>query len=157
LAIAAQGTEQDTVDAAVDPDDARAITSDGADFCDLMSDLVGGFERRTGIRTALVVSRSWPAAAPPGITVNLYRIAREALQNAARHSRAKHVSVKLGSLASGKLSMTVTDYGCGFDRSATTVGMGTIEMTERAVLMGGDLWIDTFPGFGTSVHVRVPR
>lgn len=156
MAIAAQGTEQDTVDAVVDPEDARPANSEDADFCDLMSDLVGGFERRTGIRAALVFSRSWPDAAPPGIAANLYRIAREALQNAARHSGAKHVSVKLGS-TSGKLSMTVTDYGCGFDRKTMTAGTGTIEMTERAVLMGGDLWIDSFPGFGTSVHVRVPR
>ena len=89
--------------------------------------------------------------------MNLYRVAQEALQNAARHSGARRVTVKLRSIASGKLAMTVTDYGRGYDRDATSAGMGTVGMQERAVLIGAELWIDTFPGYGTSVHVTLPR
>lgn len=127
------------------------------DFRGSMAALVHDFERRTGILATLVVHPGWPAATRPGATMNLYRVAQEALQNAARHSGARRVTVKLRSIASGKLAMTVTDYGRGYDRDATSAGMGTVGMQERAVLIGAELWIDTFPGYGTSVHVTLPR
>ncbi len=129
----------------------------GGDFRGSMVALVSDFERRTGIPATVVFHPSWPRATRPGATMNLYRIAQEALQNVARHSGAKRVSVKLRSLAGGNLSMTVADYGRGFDREATSAGMGTVGMRERAVLIGAELWIDTFPGYGTSVHVTFPR
>jgi two-component system sensor histidine kinase UhpB len=122
-----------------------------------LSTLLSGFERRTGIASTVVVQRGWPVRTRPAAAFHLYRIAEEALVNAGRHSGAKEVRITLRPVAGDELSMTITDYGRGFDQGATVAGMGTVGMRERAVLIGARLWIDSFPGFGTSVHVTVPR
>jgi two-component system sensor histidine kinase UhpB len=127
------------------------------DLRDGLSTLIRGFERRTGIPAVLTVQPGWPARTRPAAAFNLYRVAEEALVNVARHSGAKQVRITLRPAAGDELCMTVTDYGRGYDKEATAAGMGTIGMKERAVLIGARLWIDTFPGFGTSVHVTLPR
>ena len=53
--------------------------------------------------------------------------------------------------------MSVADYGRGFDQDTIAAGMGTLGMRERAVLIGGRLWIEAFPGIGTTVQVTLPR
>jgi two-component system sensor histidine kinase UhpB len=122
-----------------------------------LSTLLSGFERRTGIMSTLVVHPAWPERTRPAAGLNLYRIAEEALVNAARHSGAKQVRLTLRPVAGEELCMTITDYGRGFDDDTVVPGMGTVGMRERAVLIGARLWIDSFAGYGTSVHVIMPR
>ena len=119
--------------------------------------LVTDFESRTGIAASLSVQQAWPQRAKPGAAVNLFRIAEEALVNAGRHSGTKRVAVKLSAGRNGELAMTVSDYGRGFDRGVIAPGVGTLGMQERAVLLGARLWIDSYPGYGTSVRVTMPR
>jgi two-component system sensor histidine kinase UhpB len=126
------------------------------DFREALATLIRDFERRTGIASSLVVHPGWPAHIRPAAAFNLYRIAEEALANAARHSGAMRVSVRLRRLPGNDLSMSITDYGRGFDDRETAPGMGTLGMKERAVLIGARLWLDSFPGYGTSVHVVAP-
>jgi signal transduction histidine kinase len=95
---------------------------------------------------------------PPERAVQLYLIAQEALSNVVRHARARRVSVRLD-FDADLLRLTVKDDGCGF--SPETVlgerrGMGLNNMRERAVLLGGQLHIDSRPGGGTCVQVEVP-
>jgi two-component system sensor histidine kinase UhpB len=127
------------------------------DLRDGLLTLLISFERRTGIETSLIVKPGWPAHTRPAAGLQLYRIAEEALMNAGRHSGAKRVRVTLNPVGDDELCMSVTDYGRGFDETTIAAGMGTLGMRERAVLIGARLWIDAFPGFGTTVQVTLPR
>jgi len=86
----------------------------------------------------------------------IYRIAQEALHNLVKHSRAKHASLRLRSDRDA-LTMEVADDGEGFDPSRSYPGhFGLPSMRERAESGGGELQIESRPGEGTTVRVRVP-
>jgi signal transduction histidine kinase len=96
----------------------------------------------------------------PGIRVSparaeaLVRIACEAITNAARHSGAAKVTLRLerdGSL----VRMRVADRGCGFDTAVPGTGFGLISMRDRARSVGGELRICSAPGRGSEVEVSV--
>jgi signal transduction histidine kinase len=95
----------------------------------------------------------------PEIEITLYRIAQEALNNVSKHAQAKGVGVILERRES-TLSLIIEDDGCGFDTSEpkTTDGkkLGLIGMRERAALVGGSVEIESQPGEGTTVVVRIP-
>jgi signal transduction histidine kinase len=78
----------------------------------------------------------------------------EALQNACRHARAS-VAIRLWSEDS-VLRFEVADTGPGFDPSAQFPGIGLQNMRDRIAAIGGILWIDSFPGRGTTVSGAVP-
>lgn len=90
----------------------------------------------------------------------IYRIAREALANAAKHADATHVDISLGALED-ELVLTIEDDGRGFDerqpsgRSAAT-RFGILGMRERAESLGGDLRVLSTRGAGTRVEARLP-
>jgi len=97
----------------------------------------------------------------PQIEITLYRIIQEALFNAARHARARQVSVLL-ECREDTLVAIVEDDGQGFDvdsvlRSEMRYRLGLYGMEERATLVGGRLTIESLPESGTSVFVEVPR
>ena len=90
-----------------------------------------------------------------------FRVAQEALTNAARHARARKVAVRLR-IAGGNLELAVEDDGCGFDqeavrrRPANRSSLGLISMKERAALAGGRLEIESLHGRGTKVRAVFP-
>jgi signal transduction histidine kinase/ligand-binding sensor domain-containing protein len=88
---------------------------------------------------------------------DLFRIAQEALVNAVKHAKAKHIVVSLCYEEQG-VRLTVKDDGCGFDPQnapgAQAGHFGLIGMRERARRMG-DLTIESAPGLGTTVELRV--
>jgi len=90
----------------------------------------------------------------PTRTEALVRIACEAIANAARHSGAKTVTLRLerdGSL----VRLRVADSGCGFDTAVPDSGFGLVGMHERARAVGGDLRICSAPGRGSEVNFAV--
>ena len=97
----------------------------------------------------------------PEIETACFRIAQEALTNAARHARAKRVTVELRREGEA-LALTVRDDGCGFDagamrrQAAAGASFGLLGMQERATLAGGELEIESAPGRGTTVSARLP-
>jgi signal transduction histidine kinase len=93
---------------------------------------------------------------PHDITLCLFRVVQEALQNALKHSAAKAISVHLGGSAEG-LAVTVVDDGVGFDPGAVaSKGLGLVSMGERLDMVGGTLKIHSRPGGGTRLEVGVP-
>jgi signal transduction histidine kinase len=98
---------------------------------------------------------------PPLIESALYRIVQEALTNAARYAHAQHISVLLEK-RSDQISAIVEDDGRGFDVAVTqslataNQRLGLYGMHERAALLGGAVTIESRPGGGTSVFVRIP-
>jgi two-component system sensor histidine kinase UhpB len=84
----------------------------------------------------------------------VYRIAQEALTNASRHSGASGIEVRL--LREGeKVRLEVSDNGEGFAFEQAQGGLGLPGMRERAMLVGGDLVIESRPGLGTTVRLEV--
>lgn len=88
---------------------------------------------------------------------HLFRIAQEALQNAAKHSRAHHIDVTLN-LNNTDLILTIRDDGNGFDlRSNSGSGLGLHTMAYRASILGGQLHIQSSENAGTVVRCIIPR
>ncbi len=86
----------------------------------------------------------------------VYRVAQEALSNAGRHSGASRVDVQLGQREDGGVALEVTDDGRGFAFDEAEGGLGIAGMRERALLIGGELTIESRPGRGTTVRLTVP-
>jgi PAS domain S-box-containing protein len=95
------------------------------------------------------------------IATTVYRVVQEALVNVAKHAEATRVGVVLEA-HSDQLTVIVEDDGKGFeaDRDRGVKGgtkrLGLLGMRERASLIGGDLEIESAPGNGTTVYLRVP-
>jgi two-component system sensor histidine kinase UhpB len=85
----------------------------------------------------------------------IYRVAQEALSNATRHSGADRVSVALREHGRG-VELEVADDGRGFAFERSESGLGIAGMRERALLVGGELTIESRPGAGTTVRLSVP-
>ena len=98
---------------------------------------------------------------PPEIEITIYRIVQEALTNVVKHAEARHVSVILNH-RDHQVSAIVEDNGDGFNVEATLNGpagerrLGLLGMQERAELVGGRLEIESAPGAGTTIIVRIP-
>jgi len=93
----------------------------------------------------------------PEIETSLYRIVQEALTNVARHAQARSVSVLLQA-RDGQIVATVEDDGKGFDPAQVQAKgrLGLFGMQERAAMLGGSLNIESAPGRGTTVFVKIP-
>jgi signal transduction histidine kinase len=95
-------------------------------------------------------------ALPPDVEHSIYRIAQEAITNAANHARAKTLTLKLEYIE-GKVSLFVHDDGIGFDieNSNKSRHFGLTGMQERAGLIGGELRVTSSPGSGTTIRLVV--
>lgn len=98
-----------------------------------------------------------PPAVPEEISLCLFRILQEALQNAVKHSGARHIDVDLRGAPDG-IHLNVRDAGLGFDPEAmvNNRGLGLVSMQERVNLVKGTFSIDSQPGRGTRIIVRLP-
>jgi PAS domain S-box-containing protein len=98
-----------------------------------------------------------PRTVPKEISLCLFRILQEALQNAVKYSGVRHFSVKLEG-TSAEVKLTISDNGAGFDQQSALSGrgLGLISMRERIHLVKGELSITSQPAGGTTVYARVP-
>ena len=98
-----------------------------------------------------------PSALSAEISLCLFRIIQEALHNAARHSGAKRVEVRLLK-AADRIHLTLSDSGKGFDIAALAggQGMGLASMRERIRLVHGKITIQSGPSIGTCIQAWVP-
>jgi signal transduction histidine kinase len=118
--------------------------------------LVEGFATRTGIEVDF--QSNYSGRLPDDTETHLFRIAQEALTNAARHSGAKHMQVKLESTGKAIL-LRIQDDGRGLPKvpvARTPAPMGMIGMRARARSAGGDVAVRSSPGGGVLIEVRVP-
>ncbi|HJY75973.1 MAG TPA: PAS domain S-box protein [Burkholderiales bacterium] len=113
------------------------------------------YAQRTGIRVAVEAGEAGTGLRPEA-AVALFRIAQEALNNAAKHSSAKRITVGLEEKGD-ELVLSVVDDGKGFDPAAAPRGRwGMTTMRERAEAAGGSLFVDSSVGEGTTVRAAVP-
>ncbi len=87
----------------------------------------------------------------------LYRIVQEALRNIIKHSGARRATVELNG-GKDAVDLHIVDDGAGFDARLADGkgGLGLVSMRERLRLVGGTIAIDSRPGAGTRIDVRVP-
>ncbi|HKQ73243.1 MAG TPA: sensor histidine kinase [Blastocatellia bacterium] len=96
---------------------------------------------------------------PPGAQEAIFRIAQEGLNNIARHTRATNVRLGLHQQIDGEtpvLLLTLRDDGAGFDPGQSNLGMGLANIKLRAAEIGGTVELESAPGQGASLTVRIP-
>ncbi len=117
------------------------------------------FTERTGVET-VVEGREPDPRLGQAAEIGLFRIAQEALTNAAKHAHAKLVVVRYEQ-DRDMVRLMIADDGVGFDASSyrsneQRAGWGLIGMQERAAAIGGHLRIESASGAGTRVLVEIP-
>jgi signal transduction histidine kinase len=111
------------------------------------------FEKQTGI--AIQFEKSGTGRdLDRGVTIHLYRVLQEALNNVAKHAKCRRASVRLRYLPESVV-LEVEDEGVGFDASEGR-GMGLISMRERAELVNGRLEIEGRGREGATIRLSVP-
>ncbi len=125
------------------------ISSAAASFCRELSDKHGV---QIDLRTENI-----PNKLSQEVSLCLFRILQEALQNAIKHSGSRSFAVRFTG-ASNEIELSVRDSGVGFnaEEAMKEHGLGLISMRERLKLVRGRLSIDSQPGVGTTVRARVP-
>jgi len=122
-----------------------------------LANYVQDWSARVGIPARLHSSGLMDDRLPADVETALYRIAQEALTNVAKHAGASGVEVILERRADSVV-LIVEDDGVGFEpasRETATEGFGLLGMRERASLVGAALEIESSPGNGTAVFVRM--
>jgi signal transduction histidine kinase len=90
------------------------------------------------------------------VTIAVFRIVQEALNNAVRHAQASHICVTLRN-TQGKIYIEVRDNGTGVNHNQSSDGQGLINMHTRARLIGADLSIENAKdSAGTLISIQVP-
>jgi PAS domain S-box-containing protein len=114
------------------------------------------FSERNGVQIDLECD-AIPRTVPGEISLCLFRVLQEALQNASKHSGSQQyqVSIKCGV---NEIDLTVSDSGIGFDPQQATQGkgLGITSMRERLKLVAGELYIEPRSPNGVMVRARVP-
>lgn len=95
------------------------------------------------------------------LKITIFRLVQEALNNIASYAKANHVSVELHREAgevpdAGRISLVIKDDGVGFDPARQTGGTGILGMRERTIAAGGEFSLDSAPGQGVSISIRLP-
>ncbi len=139
----------------------KSFEVDAERLLGFISDTVERFRRETGIAAEFVSELERVELAQKGCR-ELARIVQESLVNVRKHSGAHHVLVRLAQRA-GNLQLTVEDDGKGFPFTGRlshaeleTTGKGPAVIRERVRLLAGELAIESTPGHGARLEVRIP-
>jgi signal transduction histidine kinase len=137
----------------------RPTVLDDLGLVEALSDYAENWSKHFKMKIQFEARGMQEARLEPEIETVLYRMTQEALNNVAKHSKAKNVALALAR-NKGEVSLTVADDGVGFDTKQPfgtgTKGLGLVGMRERAALGGGSVTISSTPGRGTKVQVRLP-
>ena len=121
---------------------------------------VKGFCREFSERQHLEIdfkNHDVPASLPRNVSLCIFRVLQEALNNSAKHSGAQSFAVRLWGTPD-EVCLSVSDSGAGFDSEAVkeSLGLGLVTMEERLALVNGTFYIDSHPNLGTTIYARVP-
>jgi signal transduction histidine kinase len=122
-------------------------------LADAIEERLSLVERRVGIEANCAIDPDLEL--DEATEAALYRVILEALNNTLRHAEASQVDVQLHRAPDG-LALFVIDDGRGFDPEDRLPGMGLNSVRERAAQLGGELHIDSQPGRGTALLLKVP-
>ena len=139
----------------------KSLDVDGRHLPGFLADVVERFQRETGIQARFFSDvQEVPLASK--VCRELARIIQEALVNVRKHSKGQHALVRLG-VRDGSCQLQVEDDGQGFDftgclslKELDDQHKGPVVIRERVHFIGGELTIESKPGHGTRLEVRVP-
>lgn len=135
--------------------DLRPLLLDDLGMLPAIEWLVQNFTQRTGMACELEADEELELHEPYATAV--FRIVQESLVNVAKHSRASTVKVTLD-LAGRQMLLIVKDDGVGFSPAAGRKpnSLGLVGLRERAQLLKGTINVQSQPGRGTTIEVRIP-
>lgn len=119
------------------------------------------WSEQSGVPVQFRCTGPWNGRLPRQVETTLYRVAQEALTNVAKHASASRLGLLLNR-HNDELVVIIEDNGVGFDPDDTRETarsehkLGLVGMKERVQAVGGVLQIESTPGRGTTVFVRVP-
>jgi two-component system, NarL family, sensor histidine kinase UhpB len=132
----------------------RPVALDDLGLAAALRTQVDEFGRRAGLETSLHIPAAGVEDLDADEQIVVYRIVQEGLSNVARHSGARRVRVEV-ERPSGGTVVRLADDGTGFTPSLAAPGLGLKGMRERAVLAGGRFCVESAPGRGTTIELRL--
>ncbi len=127
---------------------------------EILPDMTGDFQQRTGITTKLILKKDgFTNRLPEIVELALYRCLQEALTNITRHSMAGYVYISIQKTAADIIRLTIEDDGIGFNAQSIDKNSGQVGikgMRERIQLLNGKIRITSSPGKGTKISITVP-
>ena len=155
IAIGMKGHVQEVRELIHDP---RPLALDQLGLIGAIEQQVSRFGHESGIAASF--SESGAVTLNPFAEVTVFRVVQECLTNTQKHANASEVAVRLQASGSG-LRATIKDNGSGFDTAnlssaSKEVGMGLLNMRERAELLGGSLAINSAPNEGCEIALVIP-
>lgn len=133
----------------------RPVVLDELGLAGALPGIVADWSRHSGIPAEVVLVHVEQERFDDETESTLYRATQEGLTNVVKHARARRVDVTLTRIQD-TLCLTVEDDGVGFDVADIHRGWGLRGMAERARSVGGMLDVESTPGAGTTVIVRLP-
>jgi two-component system nitrate/nitrite sensor histidine kinase NarX len=128
----------------------------GASFDAALREVIGEFERRTGVATD-VRGELAGVELSANAQIHVLQIVREALTNVEKHARARAVAIELWREADGSFAVAIEDDGVGIDTETSPAQhFGLDIMRDRASVLGGSIGVGRREGGGTRVALRVP-
>lgn len=132
----------------------RPPTLDQHGLAVALTQLVREVEERSGL--AIALDTDWlPARRLPQVETAVFRVVQEALTNTVAHAGATQVTIMAG-VCEQAMWLRIGDDGRGFDPEVATRGLGLRGITERVRMLGGEARVQSAPGTGTVVWVRLP-
>ena len=130
----------------------RPASLDGAGLAPALQEICAAYHDRLGVTVDTSLD---DVTVPAPVEHALLRITQEACTNAVRHGNARRLAVSM-TCQDGHVELAVRDTGTGFDPAAPHAGSGLAHIRDRVAEVGGTVDIDSAPGHGAALTVRVP-
>jgi len=130
----------------------RPASLDSAGLAPALQEICAGYHDRLGVTVDASLD---DVTVPAPVEHALLRITQEACTNAVRHGNARRLTVSM-TRQDGHVELAVRDTGTGFDPAAPHSGSGLAHIRDRVAELGGTVDIDSAPGRGAALTVRVP-
>ena len=131
----------------------RQERTDGRSLEVKIKELIAEFESNTNI--AIVSEVTLISLLPVEVNTTLYRIAQEALTNIAKHSQANKATLHLVQTVE-KVTLSIHDNGCGFNKNNNTTGFGLQGMKERTAALNGKFMLNSSLNKGCQIDIEIP-
>ena len=130
----------------------RPASLNGAGLAPALEEICAAYHDRLGVTVDASLD---DVTVPAPVGHALLRIAQEACANAVRHGNASRLAVSM-TCQNGNVELAVRDSGTGFDPAIRPAGAGLTNIRDRVAELGGTVDLDSAPGRGTALTVRVP-
>lgn len=140
----------------------RPGSLDNLGFAETLKDLVNGYQQQQPALNMVIEIIGDFNKLGETVSINLYRIVQESINNALKYAQASELSVKLSQIASSKtpkIQLVITDNGVGMhvQQVDQTKHFGLLGMRERAQALNGTFVVKSAPNKGTKITVTIPQ